>query len=186
MKSVFSTTSLSRIACAVGAAAICGAAAAANISSATYDGAKDQVKASMKTERQVCDGMSGNAKDICVETVKGKEKVAMAHLQYQRSGNVKDRAKLAEARADANYAVAKEVCDDQSGNAKDVCVAKAKAEHDGAKANAKMNKEVAEARNDAADTKDKADYKVASERCEGMSGNAKDSCMAAARARYGQ
>jgi hypothetical protein len=186
MKFLLSATPLSRLACAIGAGVICSAAAAANISSATYDGARDQVKASMKAERKTCDGMSGNAKDICVETVKGKEKVAMAHLQFQRSGNVKDRAKLAEARADANYEVAKEVCDDQSGNAKDVCVAKAKAEHDSAKANAKMNKEVAEARNDAAETENKAEYKVASERCDAMSGNAKDSCMAAARARYGQ
>jgi hypothetical protein len=186
MKLRLSTNPMVRIVCAVGAGVICSAAAAANISSATYSGARDQVKASMKVERKSCDGMSGNAKDICVETAKGKEKVAMAHLQFQRSGTTKDRAKLAEARADANYEVAKEVCDDQSGKDKDVCVAKAKAEHESAKANAKMNKEVAEARNDAAQTKNKADYQVASERCDAMSGNGKDSCMAAARARYGQ
>ena len=170
----------------IAATMVCGAAAAANISPAAYEGARDQVKVAFKAERESCDRMSGNAKDICVETVKGKEKVAMAHLQFQRSGDAKDRARLSEARVEANYEVAKEVCDDQSGNAKDVCVAKAKAEHESAKANAKMSKDVAEARSDAADTKDKAEYKVASERCDAMSGNAKDSCAASARARYGQ
>ena len=94
--------------------------------------------------------------------------------------------KLSQARYDARYELAKEVCDDQAGNAKDVCVAKAKADHEKAKADAKMKKSVTEARNDAAESKDKADFKVASERCEAMNGNAKDACMASARARYGQ
>jgi hypothetical protein len=49
-----------------------------------------------------------------------------------------------------------------------------------------MNMDVREARNDAAAAKDKADFKLASERCEAMSGNEKDVCMASARARYNQ
>jgi hypothetical protein len=163
-----------------------GLANAASLSSATYGAAKDQLQASYKAERETCNSMSGNAKDICVETAKGREKVAMAHLQHQRSGDTKDMAKLAEVRYDARYELAKEVCDDQAGNAKDVCVAQAKAEHDKAKADMKMNKEVAKARADAADDKMAADYKVASERCDAMSGEGKDACMATARARFNQ
>ena len=159
---------------------------AAPLSPDTYGAARDQLIASYKAERDSCSSMSGNAKDICVETAKGREKVAMAHLQHQRSGDAKDMAKLAEARFDARYGLAKEVCDDQSGNAKDLCMTKAKAERDKAKADMKMNKEVAKARADAADDKMSADYKVASERCSALSGNGKDSCMATARARYNQ
>lgn len=178
--------SIVRTACVLSAGFICAAASAANISPSVYNIARDDLTANIKAEREACNQMNGNAKDICVETAKGKEKVGMAHLQYQRSGNTKDMAKLTEARYDARYEVAKEVCDDQAGNAKDVCVAKAKADHEKAKADAKMKKSVTEARNDAADAKDKADYQVASQRCDAMSGNAKDACMASARARYGQ
>jgi uncharacterized protein with LGFP repeats len=175
-----------RAACLVSAGLVCAAAGAANISPAVYDSASKEVKTTYQAERDACAQMSGNAKDICVETAKGKEKVALAHLQYQRSGNAGDMNKLAEARYEARYEVAKEVCDDQAGNAKDVCVAKAKADNDKAKADAKLKKVTTEARNDAADAKDKADYKLASERCDAMSGNPNDACMASARARYGQ
>jgi hypothetical protein len=178
--------SIVRTACVVATGLVCAAAGAANISSAVYNRASDELKATYKAEREACNQMNGNAKDICVETAKGKEKVAMANLKYQRSGDAKDMAKVTEARYDARYEVAKEMCDDQAGNAKDVCVAKAKADHDKAKADAKLKKSVTEARNDAVDAKDKADYKVASQRCDAMSGDAKDVCMASARARYGQ
>ena len=179
-------STLIRAACVVSTGVVCVAAGAANITPAAYDSARKELQTTYKTERDACNQKSGNAKDICVETVKGKEKVAMAHLQYLRSGDGKDMNKVVEARYDARYELAKEVCDDQAGNAKDVCVAKAKADHDKAKADAKMKKTTAEAREDAADSKNKADYKVASERCDAMSGNTKDSCMATARARYGQ
>lgn len=175
-----------RLACVVSTGVLCAAAGAANLTPAIYDAARDQLKSTYKDERDACDKMTGNAKDICVETAKGQEKVAMAHLQYQRTGDAKDMSKLSEARYDARYEVAKEVCDDQTGKPKDVCVATAKAEFKKAKADMKMNKEVAEARNDAERTKDKADYKVAAERCDATTGFAKDSCMASARARFGQ
>ncbi len=178
--------SVVRTACLVATGLICAAAGAANISPAVYGRASDDLRAAYKAEREACNQMNGNAKDICVETAKGKEKVAMANLQYQRSGDAKDMVKLQEARHDARFEIAKEVCDDQAGNAKDVCVAKAKAEHDKAKADAKLNKSVTEARNEAVDAKDKADYKVASQRCDAMSGDAKDVCVASARARYGK
>ena len=42
------------------------------------------------------------------------------------------------------------------------------------------------AENDAIEAKLKADYKVASERCDALSGDAKDSCQASAKARYFQ
>lgn len=159
---------------------------AATIAPATYAQARNELQTSYKAEREACDKQSGNAKDICVETVKGSQNVAMAHLQYQRSGDTKDMTKLNEARVEARFELAKEMCDDQAGNAKDVCMAQAKAEHDKAKANVKMTKDVTEARVDANDTKMKADFKVAQERCDAMSGDAKDACMASAKARFGQ
>ena len=54
------------------------------------------------------------------------------------------------AKAETTYAVAKERCDDLSGNPKDVCVKEAKAAEVKAKADAKLGKEIGEARKDAA------------------------------------
>ena len=162
------------------------AAGAATLSSGAYDRARSDLQTTYKGEREACSQQSGNAKDICVETVKGKEKVAMAHLQYQRSGAAKDMSKLNEARYEARYELAKEVCDDQAGNAKSVCVAQAKATRDKAKANVKMAKQVTEARQDANDTRMKADFEVAQKRCDAMNGDSKDACVAGARARFGQ
>ena len=82
------------------------------------------------------------------------------------------------------YAVAKELCDDKGGNAKDVCVTEAKAAHTKELADAKLNKKVREARKDAIDDKRDADYKVATEKCESLSGDAKASCISDAKARF--
>ena len=48
-----------------------------------------------------------------------------------------------------------------------------------------MGKEVGEARKDASDDKREADYKVALERCDSRAGDAKASCVSAAKSRFG-
>jgi hypothetical protein len=175
----------SRILCALALVGLAGTASA-TLTKPVYSAAKDEVKAMYKAERDKCDSLSGNAKDVCVERAKGQEKVALANLEYQYTGKEKDRNDYLEARYNARYEVAKEMCDDKAGNAKDVCMKEAKAAHDKAKADLKANKKVAEAQEDAMETKLKADYKVAKERCDTLSGDAKDSCQASAKARYYQ
>jgi hypothetical protein len=157
----------------------------AEMSSATYNDAKDQLQASYKLDREGCGTLAGNAKDICVETTKGREAVALAHLQMQRTGSPKDTAAVTQAGIAGRYDVAKERCDDLSGNPKDVCVKQAKAERDKDKASAKLKMDVREARTDAEETKAKADYAVASERCNSLSGDTKSACVAAAKTRHG-
>lgn len=174
-----------RLLCALALVGLTGAASA-TITKPVYSAAKDELKAMYKTERDGCGSMSGNAKDVCVERAKAHEKVALAHLEYQHTGTTKDKNDYLEARVDAKYKLAKEICDDKSGNAKDVCVADAKAAHDKAKADLKANKAIAEAKNDQMEAKLKADYKAANERCDSLSGDAKDSCQASAKARYFQ
>lgn len=175
----------SRILCALALVGLAGTASA-TLTKPVYNTAKDEVKAMYKAERDKCDTLAGNAKDVCVERAKGQEKVALANLEYQYTGKAKDHNSYLEARYEARYQVAKEMCDDKSGNAKDVCMAEAKASHDKAKADLKANKKMVEAESDAIETKLKADYKVANERCDALSGNAKDSCQASAKARYFQ
>ena len=89
--------------------------------------AKEGISADYKMNKEKCDALKANAKDICVKEAKGAEDVAKAELEAQYKPSAKASKKVAEARADAAYAVAKEKCDDLSGNAKDVCVKDAKA-----------------------------------------------------------
>lgn len=159
-------------------------AQAQTVSKASYNTDKTRISATYKADKAACAAQSGNARDICLEEAKGKEKVALAELQHSYSGKAEDQIKLRKARAEADYAVAKEKCDDLSGNAKDVCVKEAKAVEAKALANAKMNQQIGEARTDAADTKRDADYKVAVEKCDALSGDAKTSCMMAAKAHF--
>lgn len=162
----------------------CGGAQAANYSKSVLEGAREDVKTHYKGVKDSCDKMTGNAKDICTEDAKGREKVALAWLDYNYSGSESDQAKLNETIYEARYEVAKERCDDMSGEAKDVCQREAKTARDKAKADAKASKKVADALNDAEAAKMKADYKLAAERCDTLAGERKDVCIASAKARY--
>lgn len=98
----------------------------------------------------------------------------------------KDSYKAAVKQADSDYKAAKDACSAKSGNDKDVCVKQAKANYTKAKADAKAARKTRDARADATDDKMKAEYKVAKERCDSMSGDAKDSCVKQAKAKYNQ
>ncbi len=109
--------------------------------------------------------------------------------------SVKERYNEAVAKANADYKVARKACNDFAGNRKDVCVEQAKANEVKAKADAKVERVVADsnktakvekaaARKDAATEKLDADYKVAREKCDFLAGDAKATCVAAAKKRF--
>jgi hypothetical protein len=160
-------------------------AQAANMSKADYKAGKTRISEEYKTEKAACDTQAGNAKDICVEEAKGKEKVAHAELEYSYSGKSKDETKVLVARAKSAYEIAKQKCDDKAGNKNDVCVKEAKAGETTALADAKLGKQIHDATKDANEDKRDADYKVAVEKCYSLAGDAKDSCVAAAKTKYG-
>lgn len=162
------------------------AAYAATMSKADYKAGKTRISADYKADKAACDSLAANAKDICVQEAKAKEKVARAEIEYGYTGKTADRNKVLVAKAESAYAVAKERCDDLAGNAKDVCVKEAKAVEIKALADAKMGKEIGEAKKDAAADKLDADYKVAIEKCDALAGDPKSSCVAAAKARFGK
>ena len=155
-------------------------------SNAEYKDGKTRIAATYKSDKAACDSLKDNAKDICVQEGKAKEKVALAENEYAHTGKVADDAKVRKARAESNYAVAKEKCDDQSGNAKDVCVKEAKSIEVKALADAKMVKTVGAARTGAATDINDANYKVAAEKCDALASDAKASCVSAAKAKFGK
>jgi hypothetical protein len=88
--------------------------------------------------------------------------------------------------ADADYKAAKEACKPRQGNDKDVCMKEAKAAHVKVTADAKAKRKAGVAMADARDDKMDANYKVAKEKCDAMSGDAKDACIRDAKMKYKQ
>ncbi|MDP4299006.1 hypothetical protein [Leptothrix discophora] len=162
------------------------AAQAAVMSPADYKDGKTRIASEYKTDRQHCKAMSGNAGDICVEQAKGREKVALAELELGRSGKSEDDVRLRVVRAETAYAISREKCDDLSGNGKAICVQEAKTVETKALADARMVKAVGEAREDSAQEVGAASYKLALEKCDALAGEAKETCITAARQRHGK
>lgn len=183
-------------------------AMATGMSKDDYNTSKAGIAAQYKSARAGCDSLSGNAKDVCVADVKGKDDVAKAELEAGYKPGNKARYNVSVARAEAAFSVAKEKCDDKSGNVKDVCLkearsaevaaradatallrtdeAKQKAAETSARAGQQASEKGADARRDAASSKREADYGVALEKCDSFAGDAKTACVKDARARFGR
>lgn len=151
-----------------------------------YSQAKTRIAADYKMDRAAGDKMAGNTKDVCVESAKAVEKVGLAEIEYNLSGKAEDQNKVLVAKAESAYAVAKEKCDDKAGNVKDVCVQEAKAAESKALAEAKMSMQMGDAAKATVQATLDADYKVAIEKCDTMSGDTKASCTTAAKVKYGK
>lgn len=161
-------------------------AQATTISKADYKADTIRIAASAKADKVVCASLAGNRKDICVEEAKGRQAVARAELEFAYSRKPADANKLHLAKAESVYAVAREKCDDVAGNVKDVCVTQAKAVRTKALADAKLDQQVSLAARDSFDAKRNADYSVAAEKCDALSGDANASCIAAAKSQFGK
>lgn len=172
-------------------------AMAQNMSKTDYKAGKAKIETEYKSAKAGCASLSGNPKDICVAEAKGKEKTAKAELEASYKPTPKTRYHALVTKAEADYAVAKERCDDMAGNKKDVCVKEAKSAETAAKADAKSqlktsdanataSEKSAKARKDAAADKREAEYKVAKEKCDTLAGDAKSACVNEAKARFGK
>ena len=169
----------------------------ATMSKESYKNTTRSIDATFNTDKERCKSFSGNARDVCMAEAKARQKIAKADAEADYEGTVKARTAARIARADAEYSVAKEKCDDLAGNGKDVCVKEAKAAMVSAKADAKADRKVSdanksanktanEARRDASEDKRDAEYKVAVERCDTFNGDAKSRCVKDAKVRFGK
>ena len=183
MKTITLTSLARAVALAVATLTLAAGANAAGDKTA-YDSAKASAKTSYETATKACDGMSGNAKDVCVLEAKATRVKTEEEAEAAYKSTPKAREHATHEIAEANYKVAKERCDDKTGNDKDVCVKEAKAAMTKVQADAKASYKSTDAKIDAAKDKREADYKVAAERCDAMSGDAKSACVAQAKAKY--
>ncbi len=198
---------LSAIALALGLI-LCNSAMAESISKPQYKSQKNTIDAQYKTDKRACASLADNANDICIAAAKGKKSTAQAELEASYQPSPQHSYEAQTAKAEADYAVAIEKCDDKAGNDKDVCVKEAKADkvHQIADAKSKMKsteanaeandtssaaqataaEKKAEAHSDAQIDKRNADYLVAKEKCEVLANNAKDLCLSEAKNRFGK
>ena len=108
----------------------------------------------------------------------------MLEVQYKHTRKARTDARIAA--ADADYAVAKAKCGAKAGNDMNVCIEEAKTAHTKAVAEATASKKVSDARAEAREDTREADYQVAAQKCDALSGANKDSCISAAKAKFGR
>lgn len=106
-----------------------------------YKAEKEHVEDDYKADKARCRYLLGNDEDVCVAEVNGNHATAKAALEARYQPSKENRYKADIARVEADYEVAKEKCDDQSGNEKDICLKDAKAAEAAARAKVKAKKE---------------------------------------------
>lgn len=112
-------------------------AMARSMSESDYKATEKSIKAEYQSAKTGCDSFADNAKDICMAVAKGNEKIAKAKLEARYKPSRKAGYNISLAKAEADYAVSKEKCDDGDNNVEDVCMKEAEAVFLHAKSDAK-------------------------------------------------
>jgi hypothetical protein len=156
------------------------------ITKAEYEEGKTRINAAYDQEKKACSKLSGNQEDVCKVEAKANREAGLADLDASLKGTLDARISAEEEKVNGIYDIAKEKCDDYNGDAKDLCLTKAKADRNTGMANVKANRKTMEARQEAAEKKMESDYEVALKKCDSYAGNVKDSCKDKAKADYRQ
>ena len=123
---------------------------------------------------------------FCLSTLARAVVVGVGALAFAIGANAagdKTAYENAKASAKSTYEAASKQCDAMSGNAKDICVAEAKAARTKTEEDARATYEgTPKARAHAKEEIAEANYKVAKERCDDRKGNDKDVCVKVAKA----
>ena len=164
---------------------VAGASAAGTEAKLAYRAARDAAAADYKVERALCDDIAGNPKDVCVAEAKAVRVHAEAEATAQWKNTLAAYTRARVVIADANYDVDQTRCAALAGNARDVCIEQARATRVAARADARADRKVIEARSAARQDKRIAEFKVATEKCDALAGSAKDTCVSAAKTRFG-
>ena len=170
-------------------------AMAETMSKDQYKSLETKIDTDYKVAKETCGSLAGNANDICDAEAKGNKNVAMSELEYNYEPTAKTLYKARVAKADADYSVATQKCDDKDGNDEDVCVKEAKAaktqqtaaaeaQMKTTKADAVAVEKSSDARKDAETDMRDANYAVAKEKCDVLADDAKDLCISNAKVQF--
>ena len=186
-----------RIACLVTALCFGSGVQAAAMSKDTYKAQQVRIEGEYDMAQAKCKPLKGNSRDVCMEQVRGARDIQIAELELQYKPTPDADEKLRLAKAEAVHAVALQRCTALDGSsAKEVCRREAKAVFAGAKAEARLQKDVVkqemrsqqvvQQRSDAADKQTEAQFTAARERCEMLPGEGRENCLADAKKRFGK
>jgi hypothetical protein len=181
----------------VAAAAFVGVAAHATpMSRDAYKAQEMRIEAEYDAAQARCKPLKGNARDVCNEQVRGVRDIQQAELALQYKPTADNDEKLRIAKAEAIYAVSLQKCKPLDGNAREICRKDAKAVFAGAKAEAKLQKDVVaqqmrsdgivRERTERDDKLAEAQFNAARERCEMLPADGRDVCLQDARRRFGK
>lgn len=93
-----------------------------------YQSALARIDLEYQSDKRNCQGLDGNAADMCMVEAESKQKVQKADLDAALKNTRKARYDARIVKAEADYSVAKEKCDyKEGGNDKEACLKKAKA-----------------------------------------------------------
>ena len=164
---------------------------------------KDEMKANLvRIEEQYdhaqtrCKRVTGHARELCNERARGERDVQVAELQLRNEPTGENDEKLRLAKAEAAYSRALVECKTFDGQARDVCRREAKRSYGEAKAEAKLQREVADRqlasenavreRTAEADRIAQAQYAQARKRCEALPAEGRIACIEDAKTRFGR
>lgn len=110
---------------------------------ASYKNMTQKAASDYKAASANCAGMSGSARQVCVEEAKVARARAEADAVAQYKNTQQDRTKARTALANADYALAKAKCAAVTGGEKDSCLSTAHTVHTAALADAKADRNMA-------------------------------------------
>ncbi len=159
--------------------------------------AKSNAAAQYKADKDACSSLSGNAKDICIAEAKGKDNVALADAEAAYQNTAKHRETLASRVPRQPTTSPSKSATTWPATPRTSASRKPRPRLIKGKADAKVDRVVADTRQDAAvkqsDARKEAsvdkldaDYKVAIEKCDALAGAAKDTCVSNAKAQFGK
>jgi hypothetical protein len=102
-------------------------AMAQSMSKSQYRAAEKKIEALYNLAVADCDSFENKAKGICMAAGNGLKEIAKKELIARYKPSKKADYELSIAKAEAEYSVAKEKCEDKTGNIKDICMSEAKA-----------------------------------------------------------
>lgn len=95
---------------------------------------EDRIEAFAKAEKDKCNRLEGNAEDVCEAQAKANEKIAKAELDAKYDPSPRNKRQAAAMRAEGEYEVAKQRCQDLKGDNQTTCRKNAEARFEQAKA----------------------------------------------------
>lgn len=149
---------------------------------ASYKNMTQKAAADYKAAAANCTGMSGAARQVCVEEAKVARARAEADAVAQYKNTQKDRTKARTALANADYALAKAKCAAMTGAEKDSCLSTAHTVHTAALSDAKADRNMAVASTNPAspvtstETRDPAKA-AAVDKCAQIAGQPSTGCL---------